>query len=118
LRTGRLDLVLYVTPPDEKSRLEIIKILTKKMPLSNDIKLQEIAVATQNYTGADLAALCREAAICAMRNKSSKISSRDFAVSLKQIKPSITKEVDQWYNTIRESISNVVPKTGEKAFYG
>ena len=118
LRTGRLDLVLYVTPPDEKSRLEIIKILTKKMPLSNDIKLQEIAVATQNYTGADLAALCREAAICAMRNKSSKINSRDFAVSLKQIKPSITKEVDQWYNTIRESISNVVPKTGEKAFYG
>ncbi len=53
-----------------------------------------------------------------MRNKSSKINSRDFAVSLKQIKPSITKEVDQWYNTIRESISNVVPKTGEKAFYG
>ena len=72
------------------------------MPLSNDIKLQEIAIATQNYTGADLAALCREAAISAMRNKSSKINSREFAVSLKQIKPSITKEVDQWYNTIRE----------------
>ena len=73
MRTGRLDLVLYVTPPDEKSRLEIIKILTKKMPLSNDIKLQEIAIATQNYTGADLAAsLCREAAVSAMRNKSPK----------------------------------------------
>ena len=53
-----------------------------------------------------------------MRNKSPKINSRDFADSLKQIKPSITTEVDQWYNTIRESISNVVPKTGEKAFYG
>jgi transitional endoplasmic reticulum ATPase len=37
---------------------------------------------------------------------------------LKQVKPSITKEVDQWYNTIRESISNVVPKTEDKAFYG
>ena len=45
-----------------------------------------------------------------MRNKSSKIISHDFATSLKQVKPSITKEVDQWYNTIRESISNVVPK--------
>ena len=118
LRTGRLDLVLYVSPPDEKGRLEIIKILTKKMPLSNDVKLQEIAIATQSYTGADLAALCREAAVNAMRNKSLKITSHDFAVSLKQVKPSITKEVDQWYNTIRESISNVVPKTGEKAFYG
>jgi transitional endoplasmic reticulum ATPase len=118
LRTGRLDLVLYVEPPDEKGRLEIIKILTKKMPLVNDVKLQEIAIATQNYTGADLAALCREAAVQAMRNNSSKISSQDFAKGLKQVKPSITKEVDQWYNTIRESISNVVPKTGDKAFYG
>ena len=118
LRTGRLDLVLYVEPPDEKGRLEIIKILTKNMPLVNDVKLQEIAVATQNYTGADLAALCREAAVQAMRNNSSKISSQDFANGLKQIKPSITKEVDQWYNTIRESISNAVPKTGDKSFYG
>ena len=118
LRTGRLDLVLYVSPPDEKGRLEIIKILTKKMPLSNDVKLQEIAIATQSYTGADLAALCREAAVHAMRNNSPKISSHDFATSLKQVKPSISKEVDQWYNTIRESISNVVPKTGDKAFYG
>ncbi|MBT6807021.1 MAG: CDC48 family AAA ATPase [Nitrosopumilus sp.] len=118
LRTGRLDLVLYVSHPDEKGRLEIIKTLTKKMPLTNDVKLQEIAIATQGHTGADLAALCREAAVHAMRNNSSKINSHDFAVSLKQVKPSITKEIDQWYNTIRESISNVVPKTGEKAFYG
>ena len=118
LRTGRLDLVLYVSHPDEKGRLEIIKTLTKKMPLTNDVKLQEIAIATQGHTGADLAALCREAAVHAMRNNSSKITSHDFAVSLKQVKPSITKEIDQWYNTIRESISNVVPKSGEKAFYG
>ena len=118
LRTGRLDLVLYVSPPDEKGRLEIIKILTKKMPLSNDVKLQEIAIATNSYTGADLAALCREAAVHAMRNNASKISSQDFATGLKQVKPSITKEVDQWYSTIRESISNVVPKKGENTFYG
>jgi transitional endoplasmic reticulum ATPase len=110
--------VLYVPPPDEKGRLEIIKILTKKMPLSSDVKLQEIAVATQNYTGADLAALCREAAVHAMKGNSSKITNSDFANSLKQIKPSITKEVDQWYNTIKESISNVIPKTEDKSFYG
>ncbi|MFZ9005630.1 MAG: CDC48 family AAA ATPase [Nitrosopumilaceae archaeon] len=118
LRTGRLDLVLYVPPPDEKGRLEIIKILTEKMPLDKDVKLQEIAVATQNYSGADLAALCREAAIQAMRNDSGKITSKDFANSLKQVRPSITKEVDQWYNTVRESISNVVPKSRDKSFYG
>ena len=118
LRTGRLDLVLYVGPPDEKGRLEIIKILTRKMPLASDVKLQEIAVATQNFSGADLAALCREAAVEAMRNNTPKISSHDFANSLKQVRPSITKEVDQWYNSIKESISNVVPKSGDKSFYG
>lgn len=118
LRTGRLDLVLYVGPPDEKGRLEIIKILTRKMPLASDVKLQEIAVATQNFSGADLAALCREAAVEAMRNDSPKISSHDFASSLKHVRPSITKEVDQWYNSIKESISNVVPKSGDKSFYG
>jgi transitional endoplasmic reticulum ATPase len=118
LRTGRLDLVLYVSPPDEKGRLEIIKILTKKMPLTDDVKLQEIAIATQNYTGADLAALCREAAVHAMQNNFEKISSQDFANSLKIIRPSITKEVDQWYNNAKESISNVVPKSEDKSFYG
>ena len=118
LRTGRLDLTLYVAPPDEKGRLEIIKILTEKMPLAEDVKLQEIAVTTQNYSGADLAALCREAAVEAMRNNSAEISNHDFANSLNRIKPSITKEVDTWYNSIKESISNVVPKAENKSFYG
>ncbi len=118
LRTGRLDLTLYVQYPDEKGRLEIIKILTDKMPLTSDIKLQEIAIATQNYSGADLAALCREAAVHAMQNNSPKITTTDFAAGLKNVKPTITKEVEQWYNSIRESISNVVPKTIDNTFYG
>ena len=118
LRTGRLDLVLYVSPPDEKGRLEIIEILTRKMPLASDVKLQEIAVATQNYTGSDLAALCRWAAVHAMQNSSQKITSANFAAGLNNVKPSVTKEVDQWYGTIRENISNAMPKTMDRAFYG
>ncbi len=98
--------------------LEIIKILTTKMPLDSDVKLQEIAVSTQNYTGADLASLCREAAVSAMQNNSHKISSSDFAAGLKKVRPSITKDVDQWYNNVKESISNVVPKAIDKTFYG
>ncbi len=118
LRTGRLDLALYVAPPDEKGRLEIIRILTQKMPLAGDVKIKEIAVTTQNYTGADLAALCREAAVTAMKNNMTKITSQDFSSSHKRIRPSITKEVDRWYNTVKESISNVVPKSGDRTFYG
>lgn len=118
LRPGRLEPVLYVQQPDEKGRLEIIKILTEKMPLSDDVNLKEISVSTQNYTGADLAALCREAGVHAMQNNSTKIGSSDFSAALKKIRPSITKDVDQWYTAIRETISNVVPKPIDKTFYG
>ena len=118
LRTGRLDLRIFIQPPDERGRFDIIKILTDSMPLSSDVNLKEIAVATQNYSGADLAALCREAAVKAMQNNLSKISSADFAAGLKQIKPSITNEVETWYEKINDGISNVIPKESDRAFYG
>jgi transitional endoplasmic reticulum ATPase len=118
LRPGRLEPVLYVQQPDEKGRQEIINILTEKMPLASDVNLEEIAVSTQNYTGADLAALCREAGVHAMQNNASKVGSVDFSTALKKVRPSITKEVDQWYSAIRETISNVVPKAIDKTFYG
>ncbi len=118
LRPGRLDLKLYVQYPDEKGRLEIIKILTKLMPLSSDVKLKEIALATQNYTGADLAALCREAAVHAMQNNSPKVGNADFVAGLKVVKPSITKQVDTWYDTMKDNISQAIPKSIDKAFYG
>jgi transitional endoplasmic reticulum ATPase len=118
LRPGRLDLILYVQPPDEKGRLEIIKILSRQMPLSGDVDLKEIAVSTKSYSGADLVAICREAAVHAMQNDSTKIGSVDFAAALKLVKPSITKVVDEWYGTIKENISYAIPKPIDKTFYG
>jgi len=117
LRNGRLDVVLFVQPPDEKSRLDIIKILTDGMPLANDINLNEIAVSTQNYTGADLASLCREAAVNAMRRDSLNITSNDFALGLKRVRPSITKEIDKWYSDIKSEVSNIIPKSSGDTFY-
>tara|TARA_B100000029_G_scaffold206176_1_gene203967 strand:+ start:1141 stop:3288 length:2148 start_codon:yes stop_codon:yes gene_type:complete len=118
LRTGRLDLSVFVSPPDEKGRLEIIKILTELMPLSKNVDLNEIAVATQNYSGADLASLCREAAVEAMQNNAKEITSKDFAAGLKNIQPSITKEVEKWYEKIKEGASSIIPKEADKTFYG
>ena len=118
LRTGRLDLRIFIQPPDERGRFDIIKILTDSMPLLQDVNLKEIAVATQNYSGADLAALCREAAVNAMQNNASKISSADFAAGLKQVKPSITNEVVTWYEKIKDGVSNVIPKESDRMFYG
>ena len=117
IRPGRLDLIIFIPPPDERGRLEIIKILTKQMPLS-DVDLKEIALATKGYSGADLIAICREAAVHAMRNDSPKITSAEFAGALKIVKPSITKNVEDWYTSIKESISYALPKPIDKAFYG
>ena len=118
LRSGRLDLRIYVPPPDEKGRLKIIEILTENMPLSSDVKLKEIAVATQNYSGADIASLCREAAVEAMHNNSNKITSKNFALGLKRIKPSINKDVETWYEKINDGITNIVPQKMDNTFYG
>ncbi len=118
IRPGRLDLMIFVPPPDEKGRFEIIKLFTKLMPLSGDINLKEIAVATKGYSGADLVAVCREAAVNAMRNNIQKISSADFSAALKNVKPSITKNVEDWYSTVKDNISYALPKPMDKAFYG
>ena len=118
LRSGRLDLRIFVPSPDEKGRLSIIEILTENMPISSDVNLKEIALATQNYSGADLAALCREAAVEAMQLNLTKITSKNFASGLKRIKPSISKDVETWYDKIQEGISNVVPQKLDSTFYG
>ena len=118
LRTGRLDIPLYVGSPDEVGRLEIVRILVSKMPLADDVSMREIAVSTHNYTGADLASLCREAAVRAMRRGSENITNGDFADALNTAKPSITAETREWYDGISRSISHATPKKADKVFYG
>ena len=118
LRSGRLDLRIFVPPPDEKGRLSIIEVLTENMPLSSDVNLKEIAVATQNYSGADLTALCREAAVEAMQSSSNKITSKNFALGMKRVKPSISKEVETWYEKMKDGVSNIVPQEIDNTFYG
>merc|ERR1712168_1086013 len=60
LRPGRLDRVIYVPMPDIATRKRILEIHTKNMPLQ-DVDLNDIALRTDNYSGAELAALCNEA---------------------------------------------------------
>ncbi len=117
LRPGRLDLILYIAPPEENDRLEILKILTNKMPITNDVKLESIAKATNGYTGADLSMLCREAAINAINRDSKEVTMQDFEFALKRVRPSITDDIDKWYNNISKSITHAIPKSIDKAFY-
>ena len=119
LRPGRLDLILYIGPPDDKARLEIMNILTSPMPLAKDVNLKEISLlSTKGFSGADLVALCREAAVNAMREKSDIISNSDFGKALHMVKPSITKDVEDWYESMRKSVTYAMPKQIDKIFYG
>ncbi|WP_456419808.1 CDC48 family AAA ATPase [Methanocaldococcus infernus] len=67
LRPGRLDRIILVPVPDEKARLDIFKIHTRGMSLAEDVDLEELAKKTEGYTGADIEAVCREAAMLAVR---------------------------------------------------
>ena len=67
LRPGRFDRLLYVSPPDRESRLQILKIHTKSKPLSDDVNLQQLADLSEGYTGADISSMSSGAVMLALR---------------------------------------------------
>ena len=91
LRPGRFDRILEVPPPDKKARLEIFKIHTKNMPLAEDVNLETLAEMTEGYVGADIEALCREAALTALREdiNAEKVYLKHFKEAMRKIKPSL-----------------------------
>lgn len=118
LRPGRLDVITYIPPPDEQSRLEILRIITRKMPLAKGVNIEDLAKVTGSYSGADLVGVCREAAINAMRSKRREINSSDFDKALRRVKPSITPDVEAWYESVSKNVTYALPKPIDKAFYG
>lgn len=78
LRPGRFDRRVIVGRPDVRGRHEILKVHTRKTPLSGDIDLETIAKGTPGFTGADLANLVNEAALLAARDLKKSLSMHDF----------------------------------------
>jgi transitional endoplasmic reticulum ATPase len=101
LRPGRFDKLIYVPPPDKEGRLKILLIHTKNMPLALDVDLIRLAEITEGYSGADLEALCREAAMEALREDLNAITvhMRHFEKALKKVRPSITQDMIKFYET-------------------
>jgi len=99
LRPGRFDRLIYVPAPDETSRKKILAIYTKDMPLSKDVDLEKLVSKTQNYSGADIEAFCREAGMNALRRDMNikEVGMKDFEDALSRIGPTITDNMDQWY---------------------
>src|SRR5262249_34956028 len=78
LRPGRFDRQILIQPPDLKGRVDILRVHTRGKPLQADIDMEVIARHTAGLTGADLANICNEAAICAGRRGSVAIDQSDF----------------------------------------
>jgi len=109
-RPGRFDREIEINIPNRNGRLEILQIHTRGMPLNEDIDLERISDLTHGYAGADLAALCKEAAMHALRkilpeldlelesipvevlNKIN-VDKEDFFAALREMQPASLREV-------------------------
>lgn len=109
-RPGRFDREVAIRVPDRRSRLAIIKVHTRGMPLANDVDLERLAERTPGFVGADLAALTREAAMHRLRSAipqwtgrgpsatellGLEVGAHDFEAALRDVTPSAIREVDQ-----------------------
>src|ERR671924_405814 len=126
LRPGRFDRLLYVPPPDRDSRIQIIKIHTRKKPLAKDVTIEELADHTEGYTGADIASLASAAVMLALREHVSKykdpkeannrlqelkIHMHHFEEAMKKIRPLSTQEL-KMYKRISEEFGR--PEIGTR----
>ncbi|MFH0749065.1 MAG: CDC48 family AAA ATPase [Candidatus Bathyarchaeota archaeon] len=110
LRPGRFDRVIYVSPPNKGGRLEIFKIHAKNMPLTKDVNLEKLAEITEGYTGADIEAVCREAAMFAAREdrETKEVKAKNFDEALKVVRPSLTTEGLAKYEKTVEGLKQII----------
>ncbi|MEM3670451.1 MAG: CDC48 family AAA ATPase [Thermoprotei archaeon] len=104
-RPGRFDREIEIPAPDAASRLEILQVHLKRVPLAADVDLKELAESTSGYVGADITALVREATINAMRRETKdllqgadfselgvSVTRDDFIQAMGEIEPSALRE--------------------------
>jgi AAA+ superfamily predicted ATPase len=100
-RTGRLDKIIYVGPPDEEARQEMLALHLKGRPLASSLDLAALAKAMNDYSASDLRFLVDEAAREALR-KNAPITDESFRVAMGKIHPSITPEAESRYQSIQQ----------------
>ena len=119
LRPGRFDRLILVGKPDADSRLGILKVHTRRMPLG-DVDLAAIAAMTDGYVGADLAAVCREAGLAAYREDpdADRVLMRHFESALKAVGPSVTQDMMDGYENLGKSMRKRRAGWDNVPFYG
>ncbi len=104
LRAGRCDRMIMSSVPDQESRKEIFRIHTRDMPLSEDISIDELAMLTEGYVGADIEVVCREAAILALREDidTNKVLKVHFEKAMQKVKGSLSREIIEMYEKFED----------------
>ncbi len=99
LRPGRFDRLIFVPAPDHATRLQILKIHTRNMPLAEGVDVDQITRQAAGYSGADMEAVCREAGLISLRRdiETKSVTMEDFRNALERVKPSMTSEMENWY---------------------
>ncbi|KAG9439181.1 hypothetical protein H6P81_019346 [Aristolochia fimbriata] len=99
MRPGRFDMVLYVPPPDQEGREEILQVHTHGMKLGEDVDLKSLAAATELFTGAELAGLCVEAGMVALREdiSATAVFNRHFLAARNSLRPALTDSLLEEY---------------------
>jgi transitional endoplasmic reticulum ATPase len=112
LRPGRFDRLVLIRSPDKKARLEIFKIHTKSMPIDKDVDFEELSELCENYSGADIEALCREAAMLAIREnpEAKKVKKSHFEKAMESVRASITKDMIKVYEKMSENLGSGIAK--------
>ncbi|CAG8616756.1 10524_t:CDS:10 [Dentiscutata erythropus] len=104
LRPGRIDHILYVSPPDLSSRREIFRIQLKKMSCTMDVDIEELATETDGCSGAEIISICQDAALCAMDEnlEAKEVRREHFMKALSSFTRRITPEMIQFYDKFRQ----------------
>jgi transitional endoplasmic reticulum ATPase len=119
LRSGRFERVLHVPPPDKEARDAILKIHTANMPLSK-FSLKDILGNMDGFTGADIEAVCREAALIAMRANKKKVNKGHFEEGIARVRPTVTPEMLEYYSKMEEKLTSGLSgiKRSKDSIYG
>jgi transitional endoplasmic reticulum ATPase len=106
LRPGRFDELILAPVPDQESRRKIFEVHLKKAPLADDIDIDELIGQTDQYTGADIAAVVRKAGRLALREdmEAKKISQKHFLAALQEIGPSVTPDTMKYYSLMGKEL--------------
>ncbi|ORZ35330.1 P-loop containing nucleoside triphosphate hydrolase protein [Catenaria anguillulae PL171] len=102
IRPGRLDRFVYVRPPTRDEKVDIFKVFTKRMPLSEAVDLEQVVDKIPLATGADIESICREAALASLREGAECVEQRHFDVALDSCHPVITPKTVEYYEGLSQ----------------